>query len=206
MNNQTESIAAYVDQNIVEPVIQPAGYYGVKIKECTVDDVDHLHAFQSMIYDFLHEDEKGFFLPKTKSFLTDHFNAGSQAIMVIHDGQVVGQALIVLPTVQRPKTGMTDMDLPAPLESLSIIQGLSVHPKARGLNIGNILIQAWLQVSEDEGRDNVLAETSQDNLYSWALFNKNDVPIVSEGVDLTDGTALYNHHCSLKTGRKLSCI
>lgn len=154
--------------------------------------------FQQMILDSLKNDEKSFFLEKSENYLTTHFNKGSKAVGVVSGDKLLGQALITQPTDADPETGMTDMvNLPAP-QTVSVIQGVGVHPSTRGLKIGDKLINAWLEIAANDKRENALAETDQNNKYSWKLFVKNGVDIVSEGVDPDDGTKLYNHHKVLK--------
>jgi ribosomal protein S18 acetylase RimI-like enzyme len=89
---------------------------------------------------------------------------------------------------------MTDMALSEPVETVSVIQGLGVHPAARGLNMGSKLIEAWLDVAKADGRVNVIAETEQHNQYSWQLFIDHDIQIVGQATDPVDGAKLYNHH------------
>ena len=169
-----------------------------QIVSLTSADIQTMLCFQTLILDSLKPGEEGYFLEKSESFFQEHFNTGSKAIAVVSNGNVLGQALIVHPNMQYPKTGMTDMVLPEPVDSLSIIQGVGAHPNTRGMKVGDKLIKAWLDVAANDGRHNALAETDQKNHYSWELFVKNGVNIVSAGVDPSDGTQLYNHHKVLK--------
>lgn len=169
-----------------------------KVVSLTKADIQTMMIFQQIILDSLKDDEKSFFLEKSESYLTSHFNKGSKAIAVVADGCVVGQALLVHPTEENPETGMTDMDLDASPDSISVIQGVGVHPAARGFFIGDKLIKAWMSVAKNDNRPNVIAETEQNNIYSWRLFVNNGVDIVSEAVDPSDGAQLYNHHKVLK--------
>ncbi|MEC7702490.1 MAG: GNAT family N-acetyltransferase [Pseudomonadota bacterium] len=169
-----------------------------QIVALTSDDIQTMLIFQALILGALEPGEEGYFLEKDESFFKKHFNSGSKAIGVVTNGHLIGQALIVHPNAQNPKTGMTDMDLPEPVESISVIQGVGAHPESRGLKVGDKLIKAWLDVAANDNRYNALAETDQHNYYSWQLFVKNGVDIVSEGLDQSDGTKLYNHHKVLK--------
>ena len=154
--------------------------------------------FQQLIIDSLKNDEKSFFLEKSEQYLTGHFNKGSKAVGLVSGNKLLGQALITQPTDAHPETGMTDMaNLPV-ANTVSVIQGVGVHPSTRGLKVGDKLIRAWLDIAANDKRENALAETDQNNKYSWSLFVKNGVDIVSEGIDPDDGTKLYNHHKILK--------
>ena len=174
-----------------EKLDDPIDYHVV---ELTKEDIQLMLIFQQVIVDHLKDDEQSYFLEKSKGFLTEHFNKGSKAIGFVCNGAIVGQALIVNPTQEHPKTGMTDMEEVGAPESISVIQGVGVHPLARGMNIGDKLIKAWMDVSLNDNRHNVIAETEQNNVYSWRLFVNNGLAIVSESVDPSDGAKLYNHH------------
>lgn len=157
-------------------------------------DIPQIMAFQDEIHDALAPDQKSFYFKKSESTLSAMFNAGSHAIGLTSNGKTLGQALLVFPSSAYPNTGMTDMEPVTPLESISVLQGLGVHPSARGLGIGEKLIRHWIALSKSAGKTNLLAETAQDNPYSWRLFLKNGVGIASEGLDSSDGTKLFNHH------------
>jgi ribosomal protein S18 acetylase RimI-like enzyme len=165
-----------------------------KVVELSEDHIKTMLDFQKLIVRNLKAEEEAFYLEKSESFLTAHFNAGSKAVGIICNDKLLGQALLVHPTAQFPNTGMTDMSLNDPVESISVIQGLGVHPDARGLSIGSKLIDAWLDVAKTDGRNNVIAETEQHNQYSWQLFLDHDIQIVGQATDPSDGAKLYNHH------------
>lgn len=169
-----------------------------KIVELTKADMQTLLFFQQIIVESLKEEEKAFFLEKSEGYLTKHFNQGSKAIAMVCEGNVVGQALVVHPTIEHPETGMTDMEMIDSPETISVIQGVGVHPLARGMHIGDKLIKAWMDVAKNDNRLNVIAETEQNNVYSWRLFVNNGVEIVGEAEDPSDGAQLYNHWKILK--------
>lgn len=167
-------------------------------KELTISDIPRILIFQDLIHDHLRTYEKCFYFKKTKGFLTSHFSNGCKAIGVFNNEKLLGQAFIVFPNTNNRDTGMTDMKDEPSIQSLSVIQGLSAHPDARGYRIGKRLIEAWKDISIENHRYNIVAETAQDNHYSWKLFRDCHVPIVSTGIDPDDGTLLYNHHANLK--------
>ena len=165
-----------------------------KVVELSEDHIKTMLAFQKLIVSNLKPDEEAYYLEKSESALTAHFNAGSKAIGIVCNDALLGQALVVHPTAQFPKTGMTDMAPINPIESVSVIQGLGVHPYARGMSIGNKLIDAWISVAKADSRVNVIAETEQHNQYSWQLFLDHDIAIIGQAIDPNDGAKLYNHH------------
>lgn len=161
--------------------------------------IPHFDALQHKVHDALAPADKTFYFTKPLSFLQRHFATGGAGSAIFLDDQLVAQALFVHPTPDNPATGMADMAIDTPLTQISVLQGLAVDPDMRGYRLGNMLIKEWLTSSPLMGRTHLFAETAQDNPYSWKLFESNGVPIVSEGVDPSDGLKLYNHH-TIKAG------
>ncbi len=185
------NIQSALKTNISEPEIHKSILY----KSPCDHNVDVLHQFQKDIYENLSESNKSFFLLKTKSFLKDHFQAGGMAIALTNmDNQLVAQALIVVPSIEHPNTGMTDMKAMPALDQMTVLQGVAVDPQCRGHGLGDKLVNEWVAVAHQIKRPHLVAETAQDNIASVSLFEKHGVDIVSEGIDMDDGTKLYNHH------------
>jgi ribosomal protein S18 acetylase RimI-like enzyme len=156
--------------------------------------IPQLLGLQQTVYDALDEDKKRFILPKSKGYLTSHFENGSTAIGISIDGKHIAQALIAMPSEANPNTCLIDFDLQHPLEELSVIQGLLVHPDFRGLKLGQLMIEVWIKIAEEAQKKYCMAETETRNHYSWRLFLDADVPIISTGHDAEDGADLF-HHC-----------
>lgn len=156
--------------------------------------IPQLLELQQNVYDDLADDKKRFILPKSKGYLTSHFENGSTAIGISIDGKHIAQALIAMPSEANPNTCLIDFDLQHPLEELSVIQGLLVHPDFRGLKLGQLMIEVWIKIAEEAQKKYCMAETETRNHYSWGLFLDADVPIISTGHDAEDGADLF-HHC-----------
>lgn len=156
--------------------------------------IPQLLGLQQTVYDALDDDKKRFILPKSKGYLTSHFENGSTAIGISIDGKHVAQALIAMPSEENQNTSLVDFDLQHPLEELSVIQGLLVHPNFRGLKLGQLMIEAWIKIAEEAQKKYCMAETETRNHYSWGLFLDAGVPIISTGHDAEDGADLF-HHC-----------
>lgn len=156
--------------------------------------IPQLLGLQQTVYDALDEDKKRFILPKSKGYLTSHFANGSTAIGIGINGKHVAQALIAMPSEKNPNTCLIDFDLQHPLEELSVIQGLLVHPDFRGLKLGQLMIEVWIKIAEEAQKKYCMAETETRNYYSWGLFLDAGVPIISTGHDAEDGADLF-HHC-----------
>ena len=164
-----------------------------------VSDIPQFDSLQHKVHDALAPADKTFYFTKPLSFLQRHFATGGAGSEIFLGDKLVAQALFVHPTLDNPATGMADMVIDAPLSQISVLQGLAVDPDMRGYKLGDMLIKDWLSSSPLLGRTHLYAETAQDNPYSWKLFENNGVPIVSEGVDPSDGLKLYNHH-TIKAG------
>ena len=156
--------------------------------------IPQLLGLQQTVYDALDDDKKRFILPKSKGYLTSHFANGSTAIGIGINGKHVAQALIAMPSEKNPNTCLIDFDLQHPLEELSVIQGLLVHPDFRGLKLGQLMIEVWIKIAEEAQKKYCMAETETRNHYSWGLFLDAGVPIISTGHDAEDGADLF-HHC-----------
>lgn len=173
-----------------------------EIVHMTIADLDDVLHLQQTVYDDLTETEKSFILPKTREHLTDIFNRGSFMIGIRRDGHLVAQSVVLNPTTAYPDTGMVDMaDVGAP-ETISVLQGVLVHPKSRGHSLGKMMCLAWLSACRQNGRHNVIAETALPNIHSQSIFFAHHIPIVSIGIDPTDGAIVCNHHADLKSAVK----
>lgn len=158
------------------------------------ENMDDILALQDNVINSLTADEKNYVLPKDRSFFEQHLSQGNTVLGVIHNGQLIAQSIILNPTEKNPKTGMVDMNLSAPPEKITVIQGVLVHPDYRGNRLMTVMVDEWLSLAEQQGRIHAIAEVTTDNYYSWSVFLKEGLSIHSIGVDATDGTEVYNMH------------
>jgi hypothetical protein len=98
----------------------------------TADHIDDILSLQDTVYANLTAAEKAFIVCKDRAFFEQHFATGNVVLGVFHQGKLIAQSLMVHPTPQHPKTGMVDMQLPAPTEKIAVLQGMIVHPDFRG--------------------------------------------------------------------------
>ena len=163
----------------------------------TAADLDDVMQLQQTVYDGLSDAEKNFILPKSRQHLTEIFNRGSFMMGVKHEGKLVAQAIVLNPTAAHPETGMVDMRPVGTPETTSVLQGVLVHPDSRGMRLGKILCTAWIKVCRQSGRHNVMAETALPNVHSQSIFFAHHMPMVSLGIDPSDGTIVCNHYADL---------
>lgn len=83
-------------------------------------------------------------------------------------------------------------------ETLSILQGVGVHPLFRGNGLMERMVDLWLDFAAAEGREHAVAEIDARNHYSWGNFVDRGLNIVGIGVDKSDGTRVYNAHETLE--------
>ncbi|MAS86980.1 MAG: hypothetical protein CMH30_03250 [Micavibrio sp.] len=178
-------------------MLKPQKTNSLHIQQLFEEDIPHLLKLQTIVYNALDDDKKRFILPKSPEYLKKHFTNGSTAIGVWCEGVHVAQCLIALPSADFPSTAMVDIDIPHPVETLCVLQGLLVHPNYRGLSLGIMMINAFIEIGEFYGKKHAYAETEQRNKHSWSLFERAGMPIVSKGTDPEDGANVYHHYLAL---------
>lgn len=160
---------------------------------------EHAHIAAKMhnkIIDGLSRLQKEFMLPKSEAFFERHLDdSNDSAVMgVIVEGELVAQAVIHHPAGSWIKTGMVDMEPVGEAQETSVMQAVSVNPNFRGMGLMNILVHAWPDYAEEQGRTELLAEIDIRNIASWSAFLKGGMNLHSIGVDPADGTVVYNAH------------
>lgn len=187
----------FIDQKTCAPFQNATTHTGKPLHLVFLDKshINTILAVQDHIYTSLPEAHKAFILPKSAAFFAKHFETGGHILGAVSEKELVAQAIILNPSKDHPKTGMTDM---APLdgepEDITVLQGLLVRPSYRGQKIAHMLGQAWLDIAQAESKTNLLCEVAMPNSHSWAVFLDLGLHIVSAGIDPDDGTKLYNMH------------
>ncbi|MBI3440284.1 MAG: GNAT family N-acetyltransferase [Proteobacteria bacterium] len=172
-----------------------AGEYSLVL--LAASHIDSILALQEVVFATLSDQSQAFLLRKDKDFFEQHFARDSLVLGIIHDGQLVAQSVVVHPTTAHPKTGMVDMALDVPVENITVIQGVIVHPDYQGNRLMTALVDTWLELAEKQGRTHAIAEVAVDNYYSWSIFLKEGMEIDSIGEDPADGTQVYNFHAQV---------
>lgn len=194
MTNQINTDNAYVLKT--GSLKKTGGEYAlILLSEKNIDDILLL---QEAALSALPEDQKSFLLKKDREFFEKHFAGGNTVIGIEHEGALIAQSVIVNPTADNPKTGMTDIRLKAKPEKTTVLQGIVVHPDFRGNKLITEMIDAWIDLAKSQKRTDALAEVSLENFHSWAAFLKEGLQIHSIGTDPADGTELYNIHARIK--------
>jgi hypothetical protein len=156
--------------------------------------IGQILALQETGFAELAADERHYLIKKDRAFFEKHFAAGNNMLGVVHDNKLVAQSIIVNPTAAHPKTGMTDIQLKMPVDTITILQGVIVDPACRGNNLMGVMVDTWLAEAEKAGRTEVISECAVENLFSWFVFLKKGLHIESIGRDPADGTGVYHLH------------
>lgn len=157
-------------------------------------DIDAILALQDVVMDDLSEEEQVYVVPKDRAFFEKHFAAGGLVLGVFCEGRLVAQSVIVNPTKENPKTGMTDMPARLSPHKVTVIQGVIVHPDLRGNRLMTVMVDAWLDIARRDGRCHAIAEVASENHFSWKVFMKEGLQLHSIGYDAEDAVHLYNMH------------
>lgn len=156
--------------------------------------IDHILALQEVALAELTAVEQHFMIRKDRTFFEKHFVAGNPVFGIVHEGRLISQSVVVNPTAAHPKTGMTDMQLKAPVDTVTILQGVIVDPDYRGNSLMGVMADAWLSHAQKQGRLHAISETALDNPFSWFIFLQKGLHIESIGFDKSDNTEVYNLH------------
>ncbi len=161
------------------------------------EDIPQILKLQDAVFDSLTAEEQNYLLRKEKGFFENHFSKGNMVLGIVSEGQLIAQSVILHPTAQNPKSGMTDMILNAKPEEITVLQGVIVHPDFRGNKLMTFMVDEWLGVAKQEGRKHALAEVTTGNFFSWSVFLKEGLAIHSLGHDDIDGSDLYNMYAKV---------
>ncbi|WP_435641638.1 GNAT family N-acetyltransferase [Micavibrio aeruginosavorus] len=176
-------------------------YSVVKLDKSHLSDIIGLH---NKAIQMLTEAEKAFMLPKPASFFVDHFNRnhGNTVVGVVHKGKLIGEAIVLNPSIDHPKTGMVDMPPVGAADDITLLQGVTVLPTYRNNGLMHSMVKAWLNHGIQANKGHALAEVDVNNIASWATFLDQGMEIPSIGVDPSDGTVVYNLHETLPNIQK----
>lgn len=170
-----------------------SAYNVIQLDRTHLSDIIALH---NKAIQMLSAEEKAFMLPKPASFFVDHFNRnhGNTVLGVLHNGKLVGESIVLNPSIEHPKTGMVDMAPVGAPDSITLIQGVTVLPSYRNNGLMHGMVKAWLNYGVKADKGHALAEVDVNNIASWATFLDHGMEIPSIGVDPSDGTVVYNVH------------
>ncbi len=158
-------------------------------------NTDQILALQEVAFADLTSDEMHYLKRKDHGWFDKHFADGNTVLGVVHKGHLVAQSIILNPTAENPKLGMTNMDLgDTPLETLTVLKGVIVDPAYRGNSLMGIMVDAWLTATQKNGRTEMIAEVAVENSFSWFVFLQKGLHIEGTGIDPEDGTGFYNLH------------
>lgn len=161
-------------------------------------DIDAILGLQNTVLQDLSEEEQSYVIPKDRAFFEKHFAQGNIVLGVFVEGRLIAQSVIVNPTKQNPKTGMTDMPGRLDPARVTVIQGVVVHPDMRGNRLMTEMVDVWLDIARKQGRRHAIAEVTAENHFSWSVFMKEGLQLHSIGYDPEDAVYLFNMHAKVK--------
>lgn len=164
----------------------------------TPANIDQIAAFHAEVFNTLTEDEKHFLIQRDEGYFERHFENGNVVLDVLHNGKIIAQSLMTVPTQENPATGMIDVKLPAAIDKIAILNGSVVHPDYRGQRLQAILTEARLELAQQLGRTHILSEVAVGNQFSWSTLLKEGMKIHSIGQDTHDNAHVYNMHLDME--------
>lgn len=143
----------------------------VKIRKCTIKDVDDIYCVQNRVIEYFNEQEKGYFLPFQKeSYLRIVQNP-------LTDGEIYGAFIknemigwIFLSISDRMKE--IKSYIPTINGTCADVDGVLVLPKYRGYGIQILLIQYLEKQALQKNINHIVAEITFGNDYSLNNFLK----------------------------------
>jgi hypothetical protein len=139
-----------------------------QIVQLTPEHIGQMQALQDNVQAALPEDSKGFLLPRAREDFEASFANGDSIIGILHQGRLIAQGAMVLPTAKNPATGI-DVKLNVPPERIMILQGMMVEPVYRGHHLMEIMKNAQLNLAKQLGRIHVLAAIDVRNRASYII-------------------------------------
>ena len=148
------------------------GNRNIKIRKCTVKDVDSIYNIQNMVIDNFKEEEKGYFLPfKKETYLrivNDPINDGEIYGAFINDKMIAWIFLSVSNRMKELKQMIPNLE-----GSCADIDGVVVLPEYRGYGLQKTLVRYLEERAKEKEINNIIAEVTFGNVYS--LRNLNDL-------------------------------
>ena len=169
----------------------------------TAAHITHVAQLQATVFQSLSPEEKSFLIERDEEDFKQHFAQGHAVVAAVSKGQLIAQALVVMPAPGHKDCGITDMQLPAHAKHIAVLGGDIVHPDYRGNQLQSTLTAARIAFATAAGRRHAVAEVAVGNTHSLKNLMRHGLKIHSMGQDASDGTVLYNLHAPLRTSKQL---
>jgi predicted GNAT family N-acyltransferase len=173
------------------------------VRYTTHADIKHNLALQDNVLEALKKNGKTHYLIyKDTAYLKRHLNAGHKIIGtfigkpgLLSDEQLVAHLLITDPRTEE-EAGVADSSLlpSEDLKSISVVSNILVHQDFRGNKLMQQMLDHWLQIASDSGKQHAIAEASTDNKFSWSVFLDSGFVIYGHAYDHRDGTNNFYLH------------
>ena len=166
-------------------------------------DIPQNLALQNNVLDALKKINKTYYLIfKDSEYLRKHMNAGHKIVGtfvktpgILSQDKLVAHLLITNPCTEE-EAGVADPSLlpSKDLESISVVSNILVHQDYRGNKLMQQMLDHWLQIAIDNGKEHAIAEASADNQFSWSVFLDSGFVIYGAAFDRRDGTNNFYLH------------
>lgn len=153
----------------------------VIMKKCNINNLDEIYKIQSIMVEAFREDEKGYYIPDTKEYLKkmlDEKNNYGWFYGAYYKDEIIGYiCLSISPRVKL----LADM-IPNLEGTFADIDGITVIPEYRGNKISIAMLKYIEEQARNNNIDNLLAEITYGNVYSYNNFKKMNYDVVASYV------------------------
>ncbi|MFI3260294.1 MAG: GNAT family N-acetyltransferase [bacterium] len=145
----------------------------ILIKKCNLDNLDSIYELQQIVVDMFREEEKGYYLPFSKEDL-EKVLLDSKEYGEIHasfyENKMIGWVFL---SVHKDIEKLLE-HIPHITGQSGDIDGVMVHPDYRGNNIQTMLLEYIFEIAKNKDIENILAEITIGNTYSFNNIYKLD--------------------------------
>lgn len=151
----------------------------LKMRECSVENLDDIYNIQTIMLDTFREEEKNFFIPDTKEYfneILDNPNDYGWIYGLYLDDKMIGW--IYLSVSKRVDELVSN--IPNRKGKYADIDGVIVIPEYRGNHLQNYMMKYVEDKAKEKHIDNIVGEISFENTYSYQNFKELGYEIVAQ--------------------------
>lgn len=180
--------------HILKQGVLPKTGEGYALVLLGIEHIDHIVRLQEEVFEPLKNLTGMFLMERDRKYFEKHFALGNPTVGIVHNGRLIAQSLLTLPSAAFPDTSISDMKLPSALEDVIVFNGSIVHPDYRGNGLQSVMTEARLEVALKNERRHLVSDALIENHHSWITLLKAGFNIHSIGHDPSDNTSYYNLH------------
>lgn len=157
----------------------------------SVQEVQHVISLQAMCLNALPADQDLIHEKEPEDFHRILSGSHTEMLGIWEGGALIAQAVALFPDIRNPDADMLEMSLPGPVESVTTLAGVIVHPEHKGKRLMGRLIDSWHDLAEERGREHTLAMITDRNVPSLAGFLSGGLHVVDVAIDPEDDSTVY---------------